>query len=129
MEMPAFHPFADLLGFSFDERTSQSSTCSIDVREQLLNPHRVVHGGVLYSLADTGMGAALYPSLSEGEICATIEIKIAYFKPVQSGRLVCRSHVTHRGRRTAHLESEIRNADQVVAKATGSFAIFRPAAG
>lgn len=126
MELSDFHPFADLIGLVFDEQASQGSTCSIEVVPQLLNPHHVVHGGVLYSMADTGMGAALYPSLAEGELCATIEIKIAYFKPVSAGRLVCRTQVTHRGRRTAHLESEIRNGDQLVAKATGSYAIFRP---
>lgn len=126
MELADFHPFADLIGLVIDEHSSQASTCSIEVTQQLLNPHHVVHGGVLYSMADTGMGAALYPSLAEGELCATIEIKIAYFKPVSAGRLVCRTQVTHRGRRTAHLESEIRNGDQVVAKATGSYAIFTP---
>jgi acyl-CoA thioesterase len=126
VEQASFHPFADLIGLTVDGHTADTSTCSLSVAAPLMNPHRVLHGGVLYSMADTGMGAALYPSLADGELCATIEIKIAYFKPVVSGRLVCRSQVTHRGRRTAHLESEIRNGDQLVAKATGSFAIFRP---
>ena len=122
------HPFGDLIGLRFEERGGDWSVCSLDVQTQLLNPHQVLHGGVLYSMADTGMGAALYPSLDEGELCATIEIKIAYFRPVSGGRVVCRSHVTHRGRRTAHLESELRGDGQLVAKATGSFAIFRPGA-
>jgi hypothetical protein len=34
----------------------------------------------------------------------------------------------HRGRRTARLESELRHDAQRVAKASGSFAIFRPGA-
>ena len=37
-----------------------------------MNPHNVVHGAVLYAMADTGMGAALYPTLSADKVCATI---------------------------------------------------------
>ena len=72
------HPFADLVGLKIDTHNDGTSTCSVEVSEKLLNPHRVVHGAVIFSLADTGMGAALYPSLLEEQICATIEIKINY---------------------------------------------------
>ncbi|MEN9315239.1 MAG: hypothetical protein RIS35_1632 [Pseudomonadota bacterium] len=126
MARSAPHPFADLIGLRFEPSTPGESLCVIDVGEALMNPHRVVHGGVLYSMADTGMGAALYPSLAAGELCATIEIKIAYFKPVAEGRISCRTRITHRGRRTAHLESELRSGDVLVAKASGSYAIFKP---
>lgn len=126
MDQPSFHPFADLIGLRFEPSAPGESLCVIDATDTLMNPHRVVHGGVLYSMADTGMGAALYPSLSDGELCATIEIKIAYFKPVASGRITCHTRITHRGRRTAHLESELRCGDTPVAKASGSYAIFKP---
>jgi len=126
VDQPRYHPFADLVGLVFDAHGAETSTCSIQIDERHLNPHHVVHGGVPYTMADTGMGAALYPSLAEGELCATIEIKIAYFRPITTGRLVCRTRVTHRGRRTAHLESDILCDDRLVAKATGSYAIFTP---
>jgi hypothetical protein len=35
------------------------------------------------------MGAALIPILHDGERCATVEIKINYFKPVLEGELTC----------------------------------------
>ena len=101
------------------------STCSLSVAEKHLNPHGVVHGGVLYALADSGMGAALYPSLSPGEICATIEIKINYYRPVTSGEVRCRTQVVYRGRRVANLESEIYVGERLVAKANGSYSIFK----
>lgn len=126
MDQPRYHPFADLVGLVFDAHGAETSTCSLQIDERHLNPHHVVHGGVPYTMADTGMGAALYPSLDEGELCATIEIKIAYFRPITKGRLVCRTRVTHRGRRTAHLESDILCDDRLVARATGSYAIFKP---
>lgn len=101
------------------------SRCSLSVTEKHLNPHGVVHGAVLYALADSGMGAALYPSLSPGEICATIEIKINYYRPVTSGEVRCLTEVVYRGRRVANLESAIYVGERLVAKANGSYSIFK----
>lgn len=118
------NPFGELIGLRFIQAEKGTSRCSIEVDHKLLNPHGVVHGGVIYSMADTGMGAALYTRLGESESCATIEIKIAYFKPVASGTLVCDSKVIHKSKRIATLESEIRNGEQLVAKAMGTFFII-----
>ena len=83
------HRFAELISMSEDERRADHSRMSLVVNSDHLNPHGIVHGAVVFALADTGMGAALYPALGDGQICATIEIKINYFKPVASGLLVC----------------------------------------
>ena len=92
------HPFAELIDLRTEEQRDGHSRLSLVVAPTHLNPHQVVHGAVLYALADTGMGSALYPSLAEGEICATIEIKINYFKPVSTGTLNCITQVVNRGR-------------------------------
>ncbi len=89
-----------------------------------MNPHGFLHGGVIYSMADTGMGAALYSLLEEKELCATIEVKISYFKPVKEGVLICNTKVIHKGRSISALESEIINNEKIVAKASGTFSIF-----
>jgi acyl-CoA thioesterase len=120
------HPFADLIGLSTSEQRPGYSRCSLTVEDKHLNPHQVVHGAVIYALADTGMGMALYPSLSEGEICATIEIKINYFKPVTTGPLHCTSEVLNRGRTVANIESRVYVGDTLVAQANGNYAIFKP---
>jgi len=120
-----YHPYADLIGLKIDEQKSGYSKCSLESEEKLFNPHNVIHGAVLYSLADTGMGAALYPSLNEGEICATIEIKINYYKPVKSGVITCVTDVINKGKSVANLESLIYCGDTLVAKANGNYSIFR----
>lgn len=120
------HPFAELLGFDFVEQSEQFSHCYIEVRPELLNPLGVVHGAVFYALADTGMGGALLPSLPEGQLCATIEIKMSYFKAVREGRIDCKTKVVNQGKRVVSLESELFNNDGLVVKATGSFSIFTP---
>ena len=96
----------------------------MESEEKLFNPHHVIHGAVLYSLADTGMGAALYPILKEGEICATIEIKINYYKPVKAGVITCVTDVINKGKSVANLESLIYCGDTLVAKANGNYSIF-----
>ncbi len=119
-----FNPFGQLIGLSFSGRERGWSRCVLEVTEKLLNPHGVLHGGVIYSMADTGMGAALYTDLDRNEACTTVEIKIAYFKPVTSGTLTCDSEVIHRGNRIVTLESEVKSDEQLIAKATGTFYIF-----
>ena len=115
-----FHPYAELIGLTF----TNHSQCTLNAEKRLMNPHGVLHGGVMYSMADTGMGAALYSLLEENESCATIEVKINYFKPVKEGVLICNTKVIHKGRSISALESEIMNNKKLVAKATGTFSIF-----
>ena len=124
--MDIAHPFADLIGLVFESVHQGRSLCRIEVEDKLLNPHGVVHGSVLSALADTGMGGALYPLLAENESCATIEIKINYFKPVTKGVLECSTQLLHKGRTVASLESEIFSNEDLVAKASGTYSIFRP---
>ncbi len=119
-----FHPYAELIGLTLIEREKGYSQCTLSVEKELMNPHGVMHGGVMYSMADTGMGAALYSLLEENESCATIEIKINYFKPVTEGVLTCNTKVIHKGRSISVLESEIMNNGKFVAKASGTFSSY-----
>jgi acyl-CoA thioesterase len=81
---------------------------------------------VMFALADIGMGAAVVPTLAEGELCATVEIKINYFKPVRAGEMVCVTELANRGKTLANLDASVYCADVLVAKANGTYAIFRP---
>ncbi|MBM3166627.1 MAG: PaaI family thioesterase, partial [Chloroflexi bacterium] len=116
---------AELIGLHFALIKDGRSQCTLEVNGNLMNPHNVLHGGVVYSMADTGMGAALYSRLNEGEICATVEIKVAYFAAVSSGTLVCNTRVIHKSQAIAVMESEIENDGKLVAKAMGTYSIFK----
>jgi len=127
LESQGFNPFGELIGLSFSQCEKGYSRCALQVTERLLNPHGVLHGGVVYSLADTGMGGALYTDLDEDESCATVEISIVYFAPVTSGTLTCETKLIRRGKTTAVLESEVENDGRLVAKALGTYSIFQSA--
>lgn len=120
-----FSPFRELVGVSYTKVENGYSHCVLKVDEKLLNPAGIVHGGAIYTMADSGMGVALYSFLDEDELFLTVEANIFYLKAVSSGKLICESKVVHRGKRTAVMEAEIRNEGQLVAKAMGTFSIYR----
>lgn len=119
------HPFAEHVGLELVEQAPGHSVCRIQVRPDHFNPQEVVHGAIIFAMADTGMGAALYPMLEDGEMCATVEIKISYFKYVVDGSVDCTSTVVNKGKAICSLEADIRQGDTLVAKASGTFSIFR----
>lgn len=118
------HPFGDLIGLEFLELKEGTSRCRIELIPRLMNPHGVVHGGVIYSMADTGMGGALYTRLDPQQICATVEIKIHYFRAVSKGTLECTTRIVHLGKRIAVLESDVSCDEISIARALGTYSIF-----
>lgn len=125
LDSKGFNRFGDLIGLKFAQCENGQSCCTLTVDRKMFNPQQVLHGGIAFSMADTGMGAALYSLMGEGELCATRDIKISYFKSVTSGVLSCETRVTEKGEKIAMLESEIKKDNVLVAKATGTFSIFR----
>jgi acyl-CoA thioesterase len=124
LKSKGFNPFGELIGLNFTKSEEGYTQCKVEVNDKLFNPHGVLHGGIIYTMADTGMGGALYPLLAENELCATIEVKINYFKPVTSGNIMCETKVIHKGKKIAVMESEISNNGKIVAKAIGTYSIF-----
>jgi acyl-CoA thioesterase len=119
-----FNPFGELIGLSFSKWGDGRSECQLHVEEKLLNPYGVVHGGVIYSLADTAMGGALYSLMSEDERCVTVEMKVVYFRPVTSDSLECTAEVAYRSKKLGFVEAAVKNGVREVAKASATFLIF-----
>jgi acyl-CoA thioesterase len=120
-----FSPFRELVGATFTKVENGYSQCVLEIDAKHLNPYGTAHAGVAFTLADSGMGIALWSCIDEDEGCATIENQIVYFLPVKSGTLTCETKLIHRSKRIATLESEIINDGQVVAKAIGTWSIFK----
>jgi acyl-CoA thioesterase len=119
-----FNPFADLMGLVVSRPRDGRCRASFTVAAELLNPNRVAHGGTLYTMADTAMGAAIHSVLERGISCVTVELKINYLKPVRAGRVTCLAKVIQCGRRIAVVEAEMKNQGVLVAKALGTFAVI-----
>jgi acyl-CoA thioesterase len=123
--LEGFNPFGDYIGLEFTKVGNGHSQCTLEITENLLNPHRDIHGAAIFMMADSGMGAALITSIGSDELCSTIETKIIYFKAVASGALVCDTRIIHKGKRIAALESEIKHDGRLIAKALGTWSIYK----
>ncbi len=117
--------FANDLGLRPVQLEDGVATVELDVTERHLNPAGTVHGGVLASLVDTAMGAAVFSvgdTDDDGGRPATIELKVSYLEPGGVGALRCMARVRKSGRRITIVEAEVEDADgQTIALATGTF--------
>lgn len=105
------------------------STFESTVRPEHMNPHGVVHGGIVYTLVDFAMGGALTSVLEPGERCATLEVKINYLAAITAGDVRAEACVVSRSRRVGVMEARVYgDAQNLVALATGSFYIQGPSA-
>jgi len=119
-------PHADHLEIKFLSEGNGKSHAQLLIKPFHLNRQKVLSGGVMYSMADIGMGSALYPLLKKEELCATVEIKISYLNYVKQGLVDCYSTVLKKGKRMVFFESEIYQGEKLLAKATGCYMIFIP---
>lgn len=90
------------------------------IDEQILNVHGFVHGGALYSLADTAAGAA---SFATGRDSVTLSGTINYIKPGKGGKLIGISQEISAGRTTGVYEVFIFN-DKDVLLSRATFTMF-----
>lgn len=116
----------DLLGvdaFEIDE--DGEVTTSLDLGEQHTNPSGLVHGGVIFSLIDSAVAAAVLHTLDEDEWMATQSSTIDFLRPA-TGRITARARVDRRGQMTAYAAGEAMNEEgRVVAKTSAVWAIRR----
>jgi acyl-CoA thioesterase len=114
-----------LLGMQISTAQNGKGVVRIQVNERLMHPQMIVHGGVIFALADTAMSWALISTLPPATPVTTIEAKINYLLPVRTGELEAEATVIHKGRSTAVLESTVYNITgeerTAVARILGTF--------
>lgn len=81
------------------------------IDEHILNIHGFVHGGAVFSLADTVAGAA---SFATGRDSVTLTGSINYIKPGKGGKLIGVATEISAGRTTGVYEVFIYNDEQVL---------------
>jgi acyl-CoA thioesterase len=117
--------FAQLLGMRFEKIDGGCCTVSLQVRQHLLNPHGIAHGGVTYSLADSACAGAAQSSLGEPRIL-TQDMQIRYHGPARLGLIVASAEVIHHGQRTISVRCIVEQIESLIASGTATFAILSP---
>ena len=92
----------------------------VEVKEGYAKVEMIVHGGALYSLADTAAGAA---SFATGRDSVTLSGTINYIKPGKGGKLIGIAQEISAGRTTGVYEVFIFN-DQEILLSRATFTMF-----
>jgi uncharacterized protein (TIGR00369 family) len=86
----------------------------------------IVHGGAIATLADETLASVAFTLADEGEMTATADLKVDYYRPGRPGRLICRAKVSHRTRRLAFCEATVeQESGEVIAEARALIAYVR----
>ena len=101
----AAQPFSVLLGAQLTVFEPGVAELSIPIRQELLQQHGFVHGGVISYAADNALTFAGGSVL--GTAVVTAEYKINYLRPARGERLVALATVVHAGKRQAVCRCEI----------------------
>lgn len=123
-------PAAMLLGYRIHSVESGHAVFELDPAEYHYNPFATVHGGILSTLLDSAMTAAVITTLPSGKTCSTVEIKVNFIRPVtaETGVLRCEARPVHVGRRLATVEGHLRNKEgKLIAHGISTCSIIRVA--
>jgi uncharacterized protein (TIGR00369 family) len=96
--------------------------------ETFYNPIGSVHGGYASMLLDTAMGCAVHSTLKAGEGYTTLEIKIAFHKPIthKTGALKIEGKIVSRGARVGTAEARVTDqTGELIASGTTTCLIFQ----
>src|SRR5579884_2316835 len=114
-----------LLGMRIETVQNGVGRVRIAVDARLMHPQQIVHGGIIFTLADTAMSMAVLSLYPPGTRTGTIEAKINYLLPVRTGELLAEATIVHQGRSTAVLEATVFNIidgeQTAIARVLGTF--------
>jgi uncharacterized protein (TIGR00369 family) len=126
MEIP---PFNEYLGAELTRRGQGEAEIALRLGPHHLNRRGVAHGGVIASLLDSALGAAVISSIPKEWWCATTSMTMQFIGGAREGRLTASGRVVRRGSSVAFAAGEVRDErGKIVASATGTWHLwpYRP---
>lgn len=105
-------------GIAIDDAREGYARIRMTLRDDMLNGHRIGHGGMIFALADT---AFAYACNSRNENTVAQNASISFLAPAQPGEvLVAEARETSRSGRSGVYHVSVRSADgRVIAEFTG----------
>jgi 1,4-dihydroxy-2-naphthoyl-CoA hydrolase len=104
--------FAELIGIEWLSAGPDEARARVEVRDELLQPFGIVHGGVMSSLVESicsyATAGAVY---DEGMAAMGQSINVSFMRPVSEGSLEVVARARHQGRTTWVWECEVLNAE------------------
>lgn len=120
-------PFGKLLGMDMFDAGEGHFMMSLQPQEVHYNPMGCVHGGILATLLDSVMSAAVHTALPAGRGYLTSEISVKFLRPVfqGTGEIMAEGHLVSLEGTVATAEGKIFDSgDSVYATATARCTVF-----
>ncbi len=120
-------PIADCLDFDLVEVSHGRAVFKATPGLHVYNPIGSVHGGYAATLMDSACGCAVHSKLSPTQAYTTLELKIAYHRPLtaQTGEITVEGTVLSFGRRVAFAEAKLCDRDgRLCASASSTLLVF-----
>lgn len=116
-------PFAKYLGLHVSEQNAEHALLRVDRKPELLNSWGVMTGGVIMTMLDLAMGAAVRGQVGHTVSVATLDISMAFMNPAR-GDFVVEGRVLKAGKTATSAffcEAEARASDgTLIAKGIGT---------
>ena len=122
-------PFSRLLGLDVFDAEPGRFVMTFQPQEFHYNPMGCVHGGILATVLDSVMSAAIHTSLPAGRGYLTLEIKVNFLRPIfaATGEVMATGTLVSLGNRIATAEGKIIDSlNKVCATGTATCLLFEP---
>ena len=119
-------PFVEHLGIKLTEQSKERASIVLDKRAELLNSWGAAHGGVVMTMLDYVMSAAVRGHYGiDSASVLTVDMSVGFMNAGVSDRIHADARVLHAGQSTAFCESEARDdGGKLLAKAIGTFKLL-----
>ena len=120
-------PMSRLTGFRMTVAEPGRVVMELDADESLENSVGSLHGATAAALLDIAMGCAIYTRPPAGQATVTLDLKLAYLRPlsVRSGTIRAEGKLIKLGRQTSYAEGFVRDgAGNLAVHSTATFSII-----
>ena len=115
--------FAERLGARAEVADDGSALLRFSAREEHLNQAGTLHGGVMATLVDTAMGAAVRSTVND-DVPATSQLTVTYLRPGKPGNLTVTARVRSRGEHLTVCDADVEQDGRSLVHAVATFALL-----
>ena len=118
-------PFVEHIGIRLTEQSKERASIILDKRSELLNSWGAAHGGVVMTMLDYVMSAAVRGHYGVDGGVLTVDMSVGFMNAGYSSHILAEGRVLHGGQSTAFCEAEARDeSGTLLAKAIGTFKLL-----
>ena len=118
-------PFVEHLGVQLTEQSKERAVGVLVKRPELLNSWGSTHGGVIMTILDYVMSAAVRGHYGAEHSILTVDLSLGFMNTATTNQLIAEGRVLHSGKSTAFCEAEARDeTGKLLAKAIGTFKLL-----